>query len=215
MDPAVNSAITGYLKFHLISIGVKNGVFEHLKDFLNCKELSAKSKCDERYLVEWCQAMTLGGIIESADNPSGMQFRVRADALAAIQKSEPMFKLLKSVAEPIDKITETFKTGERMDYNDYKNVAAIIENLLADFYEHHLCKVIASNELLKPLNSALEMAGSRVMDFGCGCGRSTVALAKHFTQCSVIGYDIDELSIERANANKGTGKCAICLPGCL
>ena len=54
--------------------------------------------------------MTLGGIMESADNPSGMQFRVRAEALAAIRKSENLFNLLKSVAEPIDKITETFKT---------------------------------------------------------------------------------------------------------
>jgi len=44
------------------------------------------------------------------------------------------------------------------------------------------------------------------MDFGCGCGRSTVSMAKGFPNATIIGYDMDQVSIDRANANKGTTK---------
>lgn len=40
------------------------------------------------------------------------------------------------------------------------------------------------------------------MDFGCGCGDSTIALAKAFPNSSVFGFDIDERSIDRANSKK-------------
>ena len=41
------------------------------------------------------------------------------------------------------------------------------------------------------------------MDFGCGCGRSAIAMANGFPAASIIGYDIDAVSIDRANINKG------------
>ena len=42
-----------------------------------------------------------------------------------------------------------------------------------------------------------------MMDFGCGCGRSTLSMANGFPNSTVVGFDIDAYSIERANMNKG------------
>jgi hypothetical protein len=51
----VKESIDGFLRFHLITIGIKNNLFEHLKSEINIKELAVRTKCDERYLLEWCQ----------------------------------------------------------------------------------------------------------------------------------------------------------------
>ena len=51
----VDQSIAGYLKFHLITIGFNNGLFDALQEKLSCSELAKATKCDERYLREWCQ----------------------------------------------------------------------------------------------------------------------------------------------------------------
>jgi len=51
----VDQSIAGYLKFHLITIGFNNGLFDALQEKLSCSDLAKATKCDERYLREWCQ----------------------------------------------------------------------------------------------------------------------------------------------------------------
>ena len=51
----VDQSIAGYLKFHLITIGVNNGLFDALQKKLSSAELATATKCDERYVREWCQ----------------------------------------------------------------------------------------------------------------------------------------------------------------
>ena len=53
----VDEIINGYLKFHLITIGLNNGLFDALREKINCRQLAEITKCDQRYLREWCQGM--------------------------------------------------------------------------------------------------------------------------------------------------------------
>ena len=55
MDDPVTNAISGYLMFQLLTIGIRNRIFDQLAEFIDCKNLSQKTHCDERYLKEWCQ----------------------------------------------------------------------------------------------------------------------------------------------------------------
>lgn len=40
--------------------------------------------------------------------------------------------------------------------------------------------------------------GSNILDFGCGIGRLTIPVAKHFTQANLIGVDINQSFLEEA-----------------
>ena len=42
---------------------------------------------------------------------------------------------------------------------------------------------------------------SKILDLGCGCGWSTLAMAKSFPNSQFYGFDIDQVSIERAKEN--------------
>lgn len=65
-----------------------------------------------------------------------------------------------------------------------------------DFYEHGRREVAA---LVQYLTDELELgAWGRALDFGCGAGRLTRALAEHFAE--VIGVDISRGMIDRARA---------------
>ena len=49
--------------------------------------------------------------------------------------------------------------------------------------------------------SGIIQSNSEVLDFGCGCGLSTLAMGKAFSDSKFYGYDIDQGSIDRAHEN--------------
>ena len=55
MDSVISEAISGYLKFHLLTIGLDNGLFEALRQKQMISSLALLTRCDKRYLTEWCQ----------------------------------------------------------------------------------------------------------------------------------------------------------------
>jgi len=194
---AVEQSVTGYIKFQIIQIGIQNGIFEGLKEKSSVKNLAKNIKCDERYLKEWCQAMTLGGILDCEDD----LFQVKPDAYDFITTQKENIDLTASVGEQLPKVSAAFKTGHGVTYNSYRNVASLIEALMADFYENKIGSVLKTNPLFSDISSKLA-TGGKIMDFGCGCGKSSISLAKAYPNAQVIGYDIDETSIERAEKNK-------------
>src|SRR5690606_20692870 len=72
-----------------------------------------------------------------------------------------------------------------------------------------LCDEIARDESPEYTGAALkwallgyvsdeELAGKRILDFGCGSGASTVTLCRMFPTASVVGVDIDADSLRIA-----------------
>ena len=47
-----------------------------------------------------------------------------------------------SFGGPVEAVSASYKTGARLDYNDYKNVAALIEFMMGDFYEKQFCDIL-------------------------------------------------------------------------
>ena len=46
----IAESMMGYMKFNLISIGMKNNIFENMAQPISCKELAEKCGCDERLI---------------------------------------------------------------------------------------------------------------------------------------------------------------------
>ena len=64
--------------------------------------------------------------------------------------------------------------------------------------------------------SNLDFAGARVLDLGCGAGGATLHLAETYPLSQIVGFDVEEPVIERANARtiaKGLTERAILHPG--
>jgi predicted O-methyltransferase YrrM len=51
------------------------------------------------------------------------------------------------------------------------------------------------------IEAVLQASGARIVDIGCGAGWSTIALAHSYPSAAVLGVDVDEPSIQPANAN--------------
>jgi tRNA/tmRNA/rRNA uracil-C5-methylase (TrmA/RlmC/RlmD family) len=51
------------------------------------------------------------------------------------------------------------------------------------------------------INAVLQRRRARIADVGCGAGWSTIALARAYPSATVLGVDLDEPSIEAAQAN--------------
>ena len=89
-----------------------------------------------------CLALTLGGILTCDQMDSDSMFQVKDDAYTVLEQKRGMFGLVASIGGPVDEVSAGFKTGNPVDYNAFKNFAALIENLMADFYEKQLCDIL-------------------------------------------------------------------------
>ena len=66
---------------------------------------------------------------------------------------------------------------------------------------------------IKTWKGVLDRAGinndfKHILDFGCGMGRSTFALAEIFPNSTIHGVDLDKLSIEEAQKNPKLGSAS-------
>ena len=66
------------------------------------------------------------------------------------------------------------------------------------WFERELPGVLAGQQ---ELHERLSRPGARIADIGCGLGWSSVALATAYPNATVVGFDIDEPSIELARVN--------------
>jgi len=107
--------------------------------------------------------MALGGILTCEAKGEDVAFQVKADAYTTIKQKQHLMKLVMSLGGPFEEVSAGFKTGARADYNDYKDVAALIEFMMADFYEGQFCDILKviifyliifqpKNPMLRPLH---------------------------------------------------------------
>ena len=55
----IERSIHGFLKFHLITIGIQNDIFKHLSSSTSFEALAKHVQCDKRYVKEWCQGNSI------------------------------------------------------------------------------------------------------------------------------------------------------------
>jgi 2-polyprenyl-3-methyl-5-hydroxy-6-metoxy-1,4-benzoquinol methylase len=169
-------------------------------------ELAARCSTDGRYTREWLEQQAVTGVLEVDETAAGPDDRryalpaahaevlTRPDSLSAMAW---LPRLLVGSANTIGKVADAFRTGRGVPWADYgpdvmegqgDQNRPIFEHLLAQEWLPAIPDVYAR----------LREGGARVADVCCGVGWSAIALARHFPDITVDGFDLDPASIDTA-----------------
>ena len=195
-----------------IYLGDRLGLYAALRErgASTSAELAEAAGVHERYAREWLEHQAASGILD-VENPDADAAERRFvlppghDEVLLDETSlnyvAPFGRFALAVTRPIDALLDAFRTGDGVPYEDYgadlyegqeRFSRPLFDNLLGSEW---LPAVPAVHELL------LADPPARVADVACGCGRSTIALARAYPKARVDGLDLDEPSIEKARRN--------------
>lgn len=194
----VAAAISGVLT----NIGHKKGLYKAMAGagVVTPSELAEITGTNERYVLEWLNNQCAGGYVHyiEGDNKYYMP-----DAYIPILADEdspffliPALEVAASLWLDEDKLLDIFESGQGLEWGAHHHrLSCGSESLFRPGYKTFLTSDwIAA---VKGLSEKLS-AGAKVADVGCGHGASTILMANQFPASDVIGYDLDDGSIETA-----------------
>jgi SAM-dependent methyltransferase len=168
---------------------------------LTSGDLAEATGLHERWLREWLRGQAAAGLI---DYQAG-RFELSPEAAAVLADENHLaflgyiFDSIPDRAGIVQRLPEAFRTGVGLSWDDRgEGSIQSTEFTFRNWYRHVL--VPAALPLLEGIVSRLE-AGARVADLGCGTGVALVQMARAFPRSEFHGYEISELSLERAKEN--------------
>lgn len=191
-------------------LGLRLGLYAALGEGpATAAELAGRAGVDARYAREWLEHQAVGGIITvedaTAEPDARRYFLTAAQSEVLLDTSSPyhaapMPLALASVAGVLPELREAYRTGAGVDFAAYgDDIRDHIVGLNRAQFESELADVWipAVPGLAERLRAD---PPARVLDVACGCGASSVCLARAFPKVRVDGLDMDPASIERARA---------------
>jgi len=203
---------SGVFDIFTIYIGGRLGLYQALADSgpLTSVELAAQTSAHERYVREWLEQQTVVGILEVEDanaEPTARRFHLPTAYVEVLVERDslnylaPLAQLVVGATSPVTGVLAAFRNGGGVPYSDYGsdlregqagiNRAMFLQELGQAWFPS-IPDVHARLQADPP---------ARVADFGCGAGWSSIGMAQAYPKVQVDGYDLDEPSIELAQAN--------------
>ncbi len=191
-----------------IYIGHKLGFYRILQENVpvTSTELASLADTHERYTREWLEQQAVTGILQVDDPAKGTYDRryhlpaSHAEVLAepdSMNYIAPIVEMLVGVTRPMNELLDCYRYGGGIGFSEYGpdmrhgqsgiNRMTFLTALGTEWLPH-----------LPRLDARLQRQGARVMDFGCGCGWSSIGIAKAYSNVVVDAYDLDVASIEEA-----------------
>lgn len=193
----------GYIGSHL-------GLFEALADSgpMTSQALAEKTKLNERYVRDWAKAMAAAEYIDY--DPEKEKFVMTEEqAFVLVNRDSPLFvggalKFATPTTYNVPEIMEAFRSGGGIPYSEIGDeIPEAIEQFFRPTYLHFLTSDWVPK--VPGLKAKLD-DGASVADIGCGCGQSTVIMAKAYPNSEILGVDTHRPSIHRAqNLSKKEG----------
>jgi precorrin-6B methylase 2 len=206
------TAAIGAMELYGVYLGDRLGLYRTLAERgpLTSVELAKAAGIHERYAREWLEQQAAGDIVEVDDVSADAQTRRYSlpaghdEALCdetSLNFIAPFGQLAVAVTRPIDALVDAFRTGGGVPYEDYgedlhEGQAAftrpLFERLLPTEWLPGVPEVHARLQADPP---------AAVADVACGCGWSSIAIARAYPAVRVDGIDLDGPSIEKAQLN--------------
>jgi SAM-dependent methyltransferase len=173
-------------------------------------QLAAWSGVDGRYAREWLEQQAVAGFV-TVDDPQlpadDRTFRlpeahreVLLDELSSAYAG-PLTYFVGSVAGVLPDLLDAYRSGRGVPFADYgPDLRDHVEQLNRPMFVNDL----ASGWLPRIPDVHQRLLAdppARVADLGCGCGWSSIAIARAYPNVVVDGFDLDEASVIRAREN--------------
>jgi len=192
----------------MASIGHRTGLFDAMRDQApqTSQEIASRAGLNERYVREWLGAMVTSGVV-SVDAqsvhyqlpPEHAAYLTRAtgaDNLAVFTQYVPVLGNVE------DDIVECFKNGGGVPYERFARFHAVMAEdsglSVRSSLESHVLPLVPG--LAERLGR-----GVRVLDVGCGSGRTLNRLAELFPMSRFVGMDLSKEAILAARG-EASGK---------
>lgn len=186
----------------LVIIGDKLGLYKAMAGAgpLSSEDLARRSGADERYLREWLAAQAAAGYVEYDPATNRYSMTPEQEMVFAVEGSPVFvpgaFEILASMFRDEPKITEIIKTGRGFGWHEHDQcLFRGTERFFRPGYAAHLI-----DEWIPALDGMRDKLarGANVADVGCGCGSSTILMAKAFPNSRFVGFDYHQGSLDRA-----------------
>jgi 2-polyprenyl-3-methyl-5-hydroxy-6-metoxy-1,4-benzoquinol methylase len=203
-------AALGTMETFNFYLGDRLGWFDALAEAsATAAELAERTNTQPRYAIEWLEMMAVHGNLNVVDDVAGNRLQRRyalppgaAEALTnrhSLSYQGALPQMLAAVGGRLDRLLEAYRHGGGVSWAELGDNARDSQAALnRPWFESALAPAFAT---VPQIDSVLRTYGARIADIGCGAGWSTIALARAYPSASVVGVDVDELSIQAAKTN--------------
>nr|WP_221382118.1 class I SAM-dependent methyltransferase [Actinoplanes polyasparticus] len=199
------TALVGATELFTVELGRELGLYAALRDRpAGAAELAKTAGIDERYAREWLEQQAAAGFL----TVDGDEFALAAGAAEVLLDEGGPGEFAAGLGMVFPRVVAAFRTGAGIPYSDY---GQHIRHGIAAFNQPMFDHLLTAEWLpaLPEVEARLRTTpGARVLDLGCGAGRSSVALARAYPAITVRGIDLDEASITEARAAAATAGVA-------
>lgn len=212
-------AAIGSFELATVELGMRLGLYHALADGpATPPDLAARAGIDGRYAREWLEQQATAGIVDIDANPldgdpDGRLFSLPVAHQACLLDPDGLAHVAPlatfSVAGPgiLPQLVDAYRGGTGISFGAY---GEWIRRAQEAGNRPQFTNLLASDWLpaMPDVFARLEAGPTRVADLGCGCGWSSIAIARAFGGATVDGFDTDEASIADARANATTAGVA-------
>jgi 2-polyprenyl-3-methyl-5-hydroxy-6-metoxy-1,4-benzoquinol methylase len=204
-------AAVGALELLNVYVGDRLGLYRELAASgpLTSAELSTAAGVAERYAREWLEQQAVAGILDVIDGTDAASRRYRIDAAVEqvvvdadqLTFLAPLASGVVGAARTIPAVLDAFRSGGGVPYAAFGDeFRRAIADLNRPMYLHQLGRewLPAMPDINRRLRADPPAC---VLDVGCGCGWSTIAIAEAYPRVDVVGVDTDAASIAEARVN--------------
>jgi 2-polyprenyl-3-methyl-5-hydroxy-6-metoxy-1,4-benzoquinol methylase len=187
----------------MISVGHRTELLDTMgaNGALTSEELAGKAQLNERYVREWLNALTVGGIVEY--DPAQKTYRLPPEHAASLTRAAgpgnmaafTQFTALMGHVE--DGIVEAFKHGGGVPYAEFPKFQELMAEESAQVNDAALINgpLLLVDGITERLRD-----GIAVCDIGCGSGHAINLMAKEFPNSRFTGWDFSQEGITAARA---------------
>jgi ubiquinone/menaquinone biosynthesis C-methylase UbiE len=193
----------------MASIGHRTGLFDAMRGLpaSTAAEIADAAGLNERYVREWLGAMVTAGVVEV--DPAGTKYRLPAEHAAYLTRAAGTDNIavatqyVSVLGGVEDDIVECFRKGGGVPYARFPRFHAVMAEdsglAVMSSLESHVLPLVPG--LIERLTQ-----GIRVLDVGCGSGRTMIRLAELYPNSRFAGMDLSAQAIANARgeaAQKG------------
>ncbi len=205
-------AAIGSFELATIELGMRLGLYEALSAGPAAPpELAAQAGIDARYAREWLEQQASAGIVCIDSDPTDGDPDSRVFSLPVAHQAclldpdslahiAPLATFAVECPVVLPELVEAYRLGSGISFAGY---GEWVRRAQEGFNRPQFVNLLTTEWLpaMPDVAARLEAGPASVADLGCGCGWSSIAIARGYPNVAVDGFDTDRASIVDATAN--------------